>query len=190
MAKRRKVSEYIPKKPKKKYHYTEEQKLIKRVNQRLVRLERSGIDSYAKRLLEERLRDLNAWTSKGRARTSVPEFNEIEKRKFIKALKLFDKSESATVKGARNIKQTFKEKLKKDISMSDAYAIQTMFEIEDLEEFIRRFDPSEFWNFISEASREGWAEQSFIEKFIENFDVTDDLDIRLKLKHIYDEYVS
>lgn len=178
---------------KKGYKHTEEEKLIKRVNQRLVRLERQGLDSYAKRTLEKRLKDLNAWTGKGRARTSVKEFDSFEKKKFIKALQIFDKSESSRVKEAKRIEKEFKEfytKLGKtdvDVKFNTAYAISQLSSLEASNWFFKNFDPSEVYDFIAEVKESEYDYNTFVDKFKANFEYTNDDDLR---KHLYPFYLE
>lgn len=188
---------------KKGYKYTDEEKLIKRVNQRLVRLERAGLDSYAKRTLEKRLRDLNAWTGKGRARSSVREFSDFEKRKFIKALQIFDKAESSRVKEAKRIEREFTEfyrKLGKEKELNrffkekgkkgkfkTAYGISQLSALEDANWFFRNFDPSDLYDFIKEAKQSNWDYYTFAEKFMANFMTSQDMDLKGDLYAFYQE---
>lgn len=181
---------------KKGYKYTEEELLIKRVNQRLVRLEREGIDSYAKRMLQNRLEKLNAWTGKGRARSSVPEFDSFEKKKFIKALKIFDKAESSRVKEAKRIQKEFKDfyskigKTDKKVDFNTAYGITQLASLEMANQFFKKFDPSDVYDAIVEAKEESYDYETFRDKFIANFNVTEDSDARGMLYPFYMEIMG
>ena len=65
-----------------------------------------------------------------------------------------------------------------------------MFEIEDIEDFIKKFKPSEFWAFVTESNEKEWDLETFTQKFIANFKVTDDLNLRRELYNVYKEFVE
>lgn len=188
----------------KKRVYTEEQKLIKRVNQNLVRLERAGFNTYAKKKLQERMEDLNAWTGKGRVRFSVPELDPKEKKAFIKALQFFEASETHTVGGTKKLspkfekifKQGFIEKIDEETSeikqekltSHEQIMIESLFELEETESFMSNFeyeDIIDFNDFILDVRDNLISEEEFIDKFQANFLVTDDQDLIDELSSFY-----
>lgn len=217
MAKRKTSSKAKTPRKRKKRVYTEEQKLIKRVNQNLVRLERAGFNTYAKRQLEERMKDLNAWTGKGRVRFSVPELDKKEKKAFIKALQFFEASATHTVGGTKKLSPEFEkifrsgkivkiveevneetgeiELVEKEekLTSHEQYMIEALFELEETESFMENFeydDIIDFNEFILNARDNLISEEEFIDKFQANFLVTDDQNILDDLSSFYNKLIS
>lgn len=204
MAKRKTSSKAKTPRKRKKRVYTEEQKLIKRVNQNLVRLERAGFKTYAQKKLQERMEDLNAWTGKGRVRFSVPELDPKEKKAFIKALQFFESSETHTVGGTKKLSPTFEKIFKQGfiekiveetgeikqekLTSREKIMIESLFELEETESFMSNFEYDDIINFndfILDVRDNLISEEEFIDKFQANFLVTDDQDLIDELSSFY-----
>lgn len=98
-----------------------EKSLIKTVNQRLVRLERSEVTkSTVIDTLKSHMEDIGAWTEKGRVSGSDKKIDDV--RASIQAMRQFLNSRTSTVKGLHEVKKEAQETFKANFDMSDEEA--------------------------------------------------------------------
>ena len=176
------------------------QKLIKRANQRIVRIEqRYGKDRWAVKSLKANLDNdlLNAWTQKGRI--CIPKnASEDDKEKIKLITEKFLSSSISSLKGIKSrvsdIKKTIKEKGKRnDIEISDDEA-ETIYELlndEDMNWLMSETRlASDVWVFIAEAKDKRESKNEFTLRVLNYINNTNDEDAKEKLERIYDKYLS
>lgn len=176
------------------------QKLVKRANQRIVRIEqRYGKDRWAVKSLKANLDNdlLNAWTEKGRIRIpKTASEDDIEKIRLI-TKKFLDKNTSS-LKGIKSrvsdIKKTIKEKGKRnDIEISDdeAEIIYYALNDEDINWLMNETRlASDVWVFIAEAKDKRESKDEFVTRVANYINNTNDEDVKNKLEEIYNKYLA
>lgn len=191
-----KMTKYIPKKkPKKKKVYTAEEKQIKRINTQILRLKRAGIDSYSVRTLRQRLKSIGALTEAGNVFRAYKTLTEQQSRIFFKALDLFEKDLLSSKKGIKQYQKELEELLKGEKQFEKkseklAYGIKRLFSLNQMQDFLSKFDPSEVFAFIEEAREKNWNITTFVDRFITNFNTTNDLDTKEMLIDVYNYFVQ
>ena len=176
------------------------QKLVKRANQRIVRIEqRYGKDRWAVKSLKANLDNdlLNAWTEKGRIRIpKTASEDDIEKIRLI-TKKFLDKNISS-LKGIKSrefdIKQTIKEKGKRnDIDISDD-EVETIYESLSGENMDWLMEEtrlgSDTWIVLAEAKDKRESKDQFVERLLNYINKTNDEDAKEKLGEIYNKYLA
>ena len=191
----KKMSSYIPKKAKKKKVYTPEEKQIKRINQQILRLKRADIDSYSVRALRQRLESIGALTKEGNVFRNYKKLDERQQKIFFKALNLFEKDVLSSKTGIKEYQKELLELVKGEKTFEKeseriSYGIKRLFSLNQMQDFLSKFDPSEVWNFIEEAKEKNWTVSTFIDRFIANFEASNDLDTKEMLIDIYNYFVQ
>ena len=176
------------------------QKLIRKVNQRIVRIEeRYGQDKWAVKRLKSNLDNklLNAWTKKGRIR--VPKNaseDDLEKIKLIN--EKFIESNLSSLRGIKSresdIKDTIREKaVRNDIDLSSD-EVETIFESLSDENVNWLMDEtrlgSDVWIFMAESKDKRESEDQFVARVLNYINNTNDEDARNKLEGIYNKYLK
>ena len=174
--------------------------LIKRVNQRIVRIEkRYGKDRWAVRDLKSHLDNkmLDAWTSKGRTR--IPKdatADDIEKISNI--LEKFINKKTSSIKvikrREREIKDSIKEKAGTSKINLDNQDIEVLYRalIDDDVKWLldeTRLG-SDVWVFMAEARTKNETKEHFIERVGKYITKTNEVEIKERLERIYEEYVE
>lgn len=175
-------------------------KLIKRANQRIVRIEkRYGKDRWAVKRLKADLDNdlLNAWTKKGRIRVpkNVSE-DDIEKIKLL--TQKFLEKETSKLSGIKSKEKDIKDNIKQkarvnDIDISDD-EVETIFEslsddnVEWLMDETRL--GSDVWIFMAEAKEKRESKNQFATRVLDYISNTNDEDAKNKLERIYDKYLK
>lgn len=175
-------------------------KLIKRANQRIVRIEqRYGKDRWAVKKLKSNLDNdlLNAWTKKGRIR--VPKNaseDDIEKIKLI--TEKFVKSDLSSLKGIKSreldIKNTIRDKaIRNDIDLTDD-EVETIFESLSDDNMNWLMDEtrlgSDVWIFMAEAKDKRETKDQFTQRLLNYVSKTNDEDAKIKLESIYERFLK
>lgn len=168
--------------------FAEMKKLSKRANQRIVRLEReTGLkESFATKQLADYLSTdvVNGWTKKGRV-TASKSLSAQQMKSVIKATKQFLQQETSRVAGVKSFQKSLSSKAGKKVSYKQASAL---YQAQKNYNWIYQYmTPSEFWDFARECVKEGWSEETFIDKIMVYItDRTLDEVLRIDLQNLYD----
>lgn len=182
------------------------QKLVKKANQRIVRIEkRYGKDRWAVKSLKANLNNkmLNAWTEKGRIRVpKTASEDDKEKIKLItekfmqkemSSLKGISKIEARTKEAIRN-KTTLKEKSNDelvDLTNEDVELIYEALDDENIDWLMNETRlASDVWVFIEEAKDKRETKDQFVERVLNYINKTNDEDAKEKLEEIYNKYLA
>lgn len=167
--------------------YSELQKLAKRSNQRIVRLERETdlYGSFATKQLYDYLsaNTVQGLTISGRVKVSK-NYNLMQMKAIIKATEQFLEGVS-TVKKVKQQKKSYEEKIGKPISYKQANVLyRSGRDYTWIYEYIPK---SEFWGvLVPTAKSEGWDAETFIEQIglRANLNYIDE-EIRVDLEALY-----
>lgn len=182
---------------KKQELFNELKKLSKRANQRLVRLEREfGKDTWASKNLRNRLdtTPLNAWTAKGRVRVAKS-MSITQLRATIKATNQFLNSATSTKRGINRVRKTTIKSIAqslsidREVTVQEAETLYDMFVDNEFTDLLQYMRASELWAIIEEASSNMYSENDFIDLMKDYIDFGNDLDMKERLKNIYEKYV-
>lgn len=183
------------------------QKLIKRANQKIVRIEkRYGKDRWAVKRLKSNLDNdlLNAWSKKGRIR--VPKNaseDDLEKIKLI--TEKFVTKEQSSLRSIAKIEARTKEAIRNKTSLSSKPNEQIVNELsdEDVELIYDALDDdniqwlmdearigSDVWVFIAEAKDKRETKDQFVDRVSLYIKRTNDLEVKEKLEKIFSDFVN
>lgn len=164
--------------------------LIKKANQRILRLERltGEKETFATKQLYDYagIPTLNALTSKGRI--SSRNYTEIQQQVLEKALNQFISSASTATKIKKYIKQKESESGLK-ITLSQA---NTLYQSEINYSWIYAYIPqSEFWgSWVQKAKEKNWSQNEWIRLLSQRISDTVDDELKYKLMSLYDYAVK
>lgn len=186
--------------PEQEQLHSELRLLVKRANQRLVRLERNfGVDSWASKKLKARLstEKLGAFTFNNRIRLNKS-MSTTQLRAVKKATEQFLNSKTSTVKGIKNIKHNTVKKLKNtiesdyDVEFEDEEieSLYNILEDDDYSDIIDFIPPSDIWAIIAEAKAQNYTVDTFINKVKHYIDYGNDTGIKNNLISLYNKYVK
>ena len=181
------------------------QKLIKKANQRIVRIEkRYGKDRWAVKSLKANLNNdlLNAWTKKGRIRIpknaseddkeKIKLITEKFMQKEMSSLKGISKIEARTKEAIRN-KTTLKEKSNEelvDLTNEDVELIYEALDDENIDWLMNETRlASDVWVFIEEAKDKRETKDQFIDRVSLYINKTNDKEVKEKLEKIFSDFV-
>lgn len=198
----------MKKSPKNLELYAEVRKLVKRANQRLVRLEREfGVNTWAAKPLRNELdiAPLNAWTSSNRIRMNKS-LTDIQLRAIKKATENFLNNKISTVRGAKQVHKAQVEGLQRilnrpptkddpgvNLTYEEAETLNEFFGDENAKDFISKMPESgTMISLIVDAKQVKKRDRRkyFFESFEQYIDFGNDLDMRRKLGRIYRKYVK
>ena len=167
--------------------YNELQKLTKRANQRLVRLERLTGEkgTFASRQLYDYLgiNELNAITSASRIRISK-EYTIQQMLAVKKATEQFLKEKASTVAGVKKIKAEYEEKAEVPLSYEQA---DVLYRSGKSYTWIYEYIPkSEFWGvWVPTARKENWDKETFAEQISLRIGMEIDEELKADLEALY-----
>lgn len=178
--------------------YNDLKKLVKRANQRLVRLERAfGTDTWGMKRVRDKLdiEPLKAWTSKGRIRLNKS-YN-IQQLNAIKNItEKFLSWETSTVSGVKNIRKraikSLAKKLsteEKEVTYEDAETYYELFEEEEWKWVLRYMTESEYYGMVQDAKEDNDTEEQWVERFKTVVDFGNDLDFKERVIQLYYKHV-
>lgn len=184
-----------------KKQYNLLKKEVNKANQRIAKIEKVyGKNAWAVKKLYNYLDTdyVQAITKSGRI-SLKSHMSDIELRAVRKAVQKFLNSKTSTLRGIRSqikrIKSSIKEKF--DIDDKDAEVLYETFNEDLLQWLYQYIEPSDFFALVQEAKEYEWSESRFINELISISDdlyrlieELNDLDVRDKLKRIYDRYVK
>lgn len=167
--------------------YSELQKLAKRANQRLVRLERLTGEkgTFASRQLYDYLgiNELNAITSSARIRVSK-EYNVQQLLAIKKATEQFLKQEASKVSGVKKLKKEYEEKAEVKF---DYKQVDVLYRSGKSYTWIYEYIPkSEFWGvWVPTAKKENWDKETFAEQISLRIGIEIDEELKADLEALY-----
>ena len=168
--------------------YNQLQKLAKRANQRLVRIERLTGEkgTFASKQLYDYLgiSELDAITPSSRIRVSK-KYNIGQLKAIKKATEQFLQQDVSKVSGIKKLTREYSEKAEKPISYKQA---DVLYKSGKNYTWIYDYIPkSEFWRIVTVAKEQGWDKQTFTEQIalIANFELDEELKTDLEALYIY-----
>ena len=185
--------------------YNEVKKLVKRANQRLVRMERNfGIDTWGSKKLRNELdtEPLKAWTSSHRIRINK-NMNETQLNAIKKSTSYFlDHTSYSTVKGIKQVIKKQKAGLKRslsspdpnepDISDEDVETLYEFFGESYAPDIISKIPGSDIVNLMIDAKKvpQYRRRKYFFEQINDYINYGNDIDFKRKLGKLYRKYVK
>ena len=169
-------------------------------NRQIRELQESGYDSEAVKLLKSRLEKTGLLTKRGTVRVRIPSSikKESQFREIQQSFKFFEKSESSTVAGMKNIINRQRDYIAEKTSRRFA----NMLSDEQLLQFNKVYDSKEWENLKSvvssfessdimlEAKQKRWSYNKFERELSLYMEEEPDVNLKEDLKTIYDMYVK
>ena len=169
--------------------YNELQKLVKRANQRLVRIEKLTGESglFASKQLYDYLDSSTVQALTPASRIKISKTYDLMKLKAIKkATEQFLESDLSRVKGIKELTKTYSEKAGKTISYEQADVLYQSGRHYSWIIGMKGLTESEFWgNWVPLAKRGDLTKDEWIVKLAERIDVELDEYYKEKLENIY-----
>lgn len=187
--------------PKNPELYEEVRKLVKRANQRLVRLERNfGINSWGSKKLRNELdiETLNAWTSSNRIRFNK-KMTETQLNAIKKATQSFLSSKTSRVKGVKQLQKKQIEGLRRSlsspdliVSVEDTETLYNFFGEDYATDITSKLPGSDVIALMLEAKQTPqYRRRKYFFEQIENYiEFGNDVDMKRKLGKLYRKYVK
>ena len=175
-------------------NYKDLQRLVKKANSRLLRIQRfSGKDvAWAGKQLQAKLDNekLSAWSSASTIKISR-DMSEMQLERIYKATENFLNSQTSTIRGIKGKIKSIKEGFKSNLGVTneEAEAIYQAFEEDLIKWALRYIDASRLWALVEEAKEYNYSLKTFEDRFLELSQLQNDLDIKEKIKGIYERYV-
>lgn len=181
------MSKKIVQTPEESELYRETMQLVKRANQRMLRIERLTGEkgTFASRQLYDYLgaSNLKAVTEKGRI-SLKKSYNANQIRAIKKATEQYLQEDTSKVSGVKKYTKKLSQQAGKDLSYSQA---STIYQARRNYQWIFEYmTPSEFWTFVKVAKEEGWNRETFIDQLLNYITDIPDEDLRISLGYIYD----
>ena len=171
--------------------YRETLKLVKRANQRLLRMERATGEkgTFAAKQLYDYLDNENIKGITKGGRISLKKSHTPNQIKVIqKATRDYLKQETSTVRGAKKYTKKLNKKSPKPLSMSQASDIfQVRYNYYWIFEYMT---PSEFYILVNTAKEENWSREKFIDELGKYITEVPDADMKEKIGQIYDYFME
>lgn len=187
--------------PKNPELYEEVRKLVKRANQRLVRLERNfGVNSWGSKKLRNELdiETLNAWTSSNRIRFNK-KMTETQLNAIKKATQSFLSSKTSRVKGVKQVQKKQIEGLRRSlsspdliVSVEDTETLYNFFGEDYATDITSKLQGSDVIALMLEAKQiPQYRRRKYFFEQIENYiEFGNDVDMKRKLGKLYRKYVK
>ena len=169
-------------------------------NRNIKALQEAGYKSEAVNLLKERLQKTGLITKKGTIRVRIPAniTKDLEFRSIEQSFKFFERSESSTIEGMKNIINRQRDYIASKTSKRFA----NMLSEEQLINFNRVYDSRE-WETLKdvvasdetndimlEAKQKRWSYSKFESELSKYMEEEPDVDLKNTIKSIYDLYVK
>lgn len=168
--------------------YNQLQKLVKRANQRLLRIERLTGEkgTFASKQLYDYLgiSELNAITPSSRIRLSK-QYNLGQLRAIQKATEQFLSQDVSRVAGIKKLVKSYEEKAEKPINYKQA---DVLYKSGKNYTWIYEYIPkSEFWRIVTVAKENNWNKETFTEQIalMANLEIDEELKLDLEALYIY-----
>lgn len=169
-------------------------------NRNIQKLSEAGYDSEAVKLLLTRLENVGLLTKTGKIRVRIPSSIKSEKqfREITQSFKLFEKSESSTVEGMKNIIQRQRDYIAGKTSRRFA----NMLSDSQLLKFNRVYESSSWENLrdvvasdeasdiMMEAKQKRWSKKKFEQELTKYMEEEPDVNLKQDIEDIYKSYVK
>ena len=169
-------------------------------NRNIQKLAEAGYDSEAVKLLLSRLENVGLLTKTGKIRVRIPSSIKSEKqfREIQQSFKFFEKSESSTVEGMKNIIQRQRDYIAGKTSRRFA----NMLSDSQLLKFNRVYDSSSWENLrdvvasdeasdiMMEAKQKKWSKKRFEQELSKYMEEEPDVNLKQDIEDIYNLYVK
>lgn len=178
----------------------ETRKLVEKANRRLKGLKSAGYQgSWASRKLSDRLdtKVLKAWNKTGKIKVNK-NLTNTQLLAIQKATNQFLTSSTSTAKGIKSVKDKTMESLKATLSKDKELSnleVETAYEMlanKDFDYFNNedRVGASTMWALIEDAIEFNQKESTFINRVLNMYESSNDLDAKERLKRLYEVYVK
>lgn len=171
--------------------YRDLQKLVKRANQRLLRIERETGEkgTFTAKQLYDYLDSSNikAVTKEGRI-SLKKSYNITQMQGIKKATEQFLENKVSTVRGLKKFKKIESERAGKDL---DYYQLDTIYQARHNWKWVLNYmTESDFFTFVKVAKESGWSVTKWVDELSRYIDEVKDEDLIFRLTELYNYFVE
>ena len=169
-------------------------------NRKIRELREAGYDSESVKLLQARLEKAGLITKKGTIRVRIPSFikKEIQFREIQQSFKFFNRSESSTVSGMKNIIQRQRDyiagktsrRFANMLSDSQLISFNKVYESREWENLRDVVSSDEISDIMMESKQKRWSENKFEKELTKYMEEEPDVNLKNDIKTIYELYVK
>lgn len=169
-------------------------------NRKIRELSEAGYDSESVKLLQARLEKAGLITKKGTIRVRIPSTikKEIQFREIQQSFKFFERSESSTVSGMKNIIQRQRDyiagktsrRFANMLSDSQLISFNKVYESREWENLRDVVASDETSDIMMEAKQKRWSENKFEKELTKYMEEEPDVNLKNDIKTIYELYVK
>lgn len=169
-------------------------------NRKIRELSEAGYDSESVKLLLSRLEKAGLITKKGTIRVRIPSTikKEIQFREIQQSFKFFERSESSTVSGMKNIIQRQRDyiagktsrRFANMLSDSQLISFNKVYESREWENLRDVVASDETSDIMMEAKQKRWSENKFEKELTKYMEEEPDVNLKNDIKTIYELYVK
>lgn len=169
-------------------------------NRKIRELREAGYDSESVKLLQARLEKAGLITKKGTIRVRIPSTikKEIQFREIQQSFKFFERSESSTVTGVKNIIQRQRDyiagktsrRFANMLSDSQLISFNKVYESREWENLKDVVASDETSDIMMEAKQKRWSENKFEKELTKYMEEEPDVNLKNDIKTIYELYVK
>lgn len=169
-------------------------------NRKIRELSEAGYDSESVKLLQARLEKAGLITKKGTIRVRIPSTikKEIQFREIQQSFKFFERSESSTVAGMKNIIQRQRDyiagktsrRFANMLSDSQLISFNKVYESREWENLRDVISSDEISDIMMEAKQKKWSEKKFEKELTKYMEEEPDVNLKNDIKSIYELYVK
>lgn len=169
-------------------------------NRNIQKLSEAGYDSEAVKLLLTRLENVGLLTKTGKIRVRIPSSIKSEKqfREISQSFKFFEKSESSTVEGMKNIIQRQRDYIAGKTSrrfanmLSDSQLLKfnRVYESSSWENLRDVVGSDEASDIMMEAKQKRWSKKKFEQELTKYMEEEPDVNLKQDIEDIYKQYVK
>lgn len=173
--------------------------LVSLANRRLKGLNNAGYKgTWASKKLSARLdtKILKAWTKQGKIKINK-NLTNTQLKAIEKAIQQFLTSQTSKVSGIRKVKESTLDSLRATLSSDttlDEIDVETAYEMLSNKDFdyfnnADRVGASTMWALIEDAKEYNQSEDTFVNRLLNMYNSSNDLDARERAKRLYDRYI-
>ena len=169
-------------------------------NRKIRELREAGYNSESVKLLQARLEKAGLITKKGTIRVRIPSTikKEIQFREIQQSFKFFERSESSTVSGMKNIIQRQRDyiagktsrRFANMLSDSQLISFNKVYESREWENLRDVVASDEISDIMMEAKQKRWSENKFEKELTKYMEEEPDVNLKNDIKTIYELYVK
>lgn len=169
-------------------------------NRKIRELKEAGYDSESVKLLQARLEKAGLITKRGTIRVRIPSTikKEMQFREIQQSFKFFERSESSTVSGMKNIIQRQRDyiagktsrRFANMLSDSQLISFNKVYESREWENLRDVVASDETSDIMMEAKQKRWSEKKFERELTKYMEEEPDVNLKNDIKSIYELYVK